>query len=324
VSSGSIWRRVGTQPFMVGLGLLVVTACVPQQSGQAPPTGPRSQEVTREALAGDLWQTSQCFDRIENKPEYQALLARSPGVEASNADDAYTDNSTLTPDERRVLQAFVADIQYCRPAVDRFQGTPFERHARGVLTVWNDQQVLYQQLLSGQLTWGVFNKRSAENTSRLGAVMADLSKDGPLVADGSSGAAGGPVNRGTRTTPIVDLTGAAPGAIRPGQASPRGTAAGISGTTTAAASASAPGRFLVHLASYRAQETAEAGWQTLVRTYKPLLDTLRPVTAKISVPGKGEFVRLLAAAFNESGQANRLCQQIKQRGHDFCQVVGTR
>lgn len=280
--------------------------------------------MTREALAGELYYTAQCVNRIESKPKYQAVLGKLARVAESTEAAAYSDNTVITDPERRVLQAFVAEIQFCRPAVDRFQGTPFQDQARTILTVWNQQQSLYQQLLSGQVTWAVFNKRSAESTGQLGAVMAALSREGPLLPGGGPASAG-PGGGGKGTTTIVDLKGTAPGGIRSGQ----GASAGGANAWSAAGGASGPdfaagGAFLVHLASYRSSATAQSGWQELVQRYGPLFQSLRPVTATVSVPGKGDFVRLLAGTFGDAGQADRFCANLKQRGHDFCQPVATR
>lgn len=73
-----------------------------------------------------------------------------------------------------------------------------------------------------------------------------------------------------------------------------------------APSAQAMGRVLAgHLASYRTAESAQAGWQQLVRA-QPALQTLRPYYVPVTINGQ-PWVRLLAGDFPNAEEVNRFC-----------------
>ncbi|MFN8760493.1 MAG: SPOR domain-containing protein, partial [Tagaea sp.] len=60
-----------------------------------------------------------------------------------------------------------------------------------------------------------------------------------------------------------------------------------------------------HLASYRTPESAQAGWQQLVRA-QPALQTLRPYFVPVTINGQ-PWVRLLAGDFPNAEEVNRFC-----------------
>lgn len=60
-----------------------------------------------------------------------------------------------------------------------------------------------------------------------------------------------------------------------------------------------------HLASYRTAESAQAGWQQLVRA-QPALQTLRPYYVPVTINGQ-PWVRLLAGDFPNAEEVNRFC-----------------
>ncbi|MFM7346042.1 MAG: SPOR domain-containing protein [Tagaea sp.] len=60
-----------------------------------------------------------------------------------------------------------------------------------------------------------------------------------------------------------------------------------------------------HLASYRTAESAQAGWQQLVRA-QPALQTLRPYFVPVTINGQ-PWVRLLAGDFPNAEEVNRFC-----------------
>jgi hypothetical protein len=60
-----------------------------------------------------------------------------------------------------------------------------------------------------------------------------------------------------------------------------------------------------HLASYRTAESAQAGWQQLVRQ-QPALQTLKPYFVPVTINGQ-PWIRLLAGDFPNSEEVNRFC-----------------
>lgn len=65
---------------------------------------------------------------------------------------------------------------------------------------------------------------------------------------------------------------------------------------------------LVYLASYRDKATAMRGWKELA-AMAPVLKRAQPAFSKISLPGKGSFLRLKAKGLNEA-EAHGLCQAL--------------
>ncbi|MGE5503014.1 MAG: hypothetical protein ACM31L_01195 [Actinomycetota bacterium] len=75
----------------------------------------------------------------------------------------------------------------------------------------------------------------------------------------------------------------------------------------APAATSVPDR-LVYLASFRKAAEVDRGWAQL-KARSATLATLSPVTRKITLPGRGDFLRLFAAAHDEA-EARRVCSEL--------------
>ncbi|MCB2098243.1 MAG: SPOR domain-containing protein [Parvularculaceae bacterium] len=76
----------------------------------------------------------------------------------------------------------------------------------------------------------------------------------------------------------------------------------------------------VHLASYRQAEDASAGWQKLQRENPDELGLLEPRIEKVSVEGKGEYLRLVGGGFSSREKAKALCDTLAAKGV-FCRVA---
>ena len=81
--------------------------------------------------------------------------------------------------------------------------------------------------------------------------------------------------------------------------------------TTAASPAS--GAFRVQLASVREESGAAAEWKRLSSKNKDLLGNLEMFVQRIEIEGKGVFYRLQAGPLGDSGAAERLCADLKER-----------
>ncbi|MEQ9111226.1 MAG: SPOR domain-containing protein [Rhodospirillaceae bacterium] len=74
----------------------------------------------------------------------------------------------------------------------------------------------------------------------------------------------------------------------------------------------------LHLASYRTQQAAEAGWQTISGKYKGQLSGLDPKITQVNLgQGKGTFYRLLAGPVQDQQRAKSICDQLK-RSNQYC------
>lgn len=86
-----------------------------------------------------------------------------------------------------------------------------------------------------------------------------------------------------------------------------------------AAAPSVSGGFAIHLASYRETGAARKGWDVYTSRYGDLLAQLNPVGANVSIPNKGNFVRLLAGPFPNQQAAQSVCAALSAR-QEYCRV----
>ena len=79
--------------------------------------------------------------------------------------------------------------------------------------------------------------------------------------------------------------------------------------------------YTVQIASYRSEQEASAGWQTLTSEQAALLGKLPHAVAKADLGAeKGVFYRLQAGAFSDRNEAKALCSDLKNHSID-CMVV---
>ncbi|MBB4265539.1 SPOR domain-containing protein [Roseospira visakhapatnamensis] len=90
------------------------------------------------------------------------------------------------------------------------------------------------------------------------------------------------------------------------------------GASDAEAAATRGSGNYVHLASYRDETSARAGWAALSQRYAGSMRDMAPHYQRVTVPGKGTFIRLKAGPVGIPGGANRLCDQLRGAGQ-FCE-----
>ncbi len=74
----------------------------------------------------------------------------------------------------------------------------------------------------------------------------------------------------------------------------------------------------VHIASFRSLEGAERGWNVIKKSNADLLGALGSEVLRVDFgPGMGVFYRLQAGPLRSEQAAERLCDQLKDRGH-YC------
>jgi len=79
--------------------------------------------------------------------------------------------------------------------------------------------------------------------------------------------------------------------------------------------------YTVQIASYRSEQEASVGWQTLTVEQSDLLAKLPHAVAKADLgTDKGVFYRLQAGSFSDRKDAKALCSNLKERAVD-CMVV---
>lgn len=72
------------------------------------------------------------------------------------------------------------------------------------------------------------------------------------------------------------------------------------------------GRFVVQLASYGSPADLQQGWSQLQKRYG--LGSYAPLSAAVTLPGKGRFHRLSVAGFGSQSEAASVCGAIKGKG----------
>jgi hypothetical protein len=75
--------------------------------------------------------------------------------------------------------------------------------------------------------------------------------------------------------------------------------------------------YMAHLASYRDEIHAAAGWKTLQKAHRDLLINRSPVTVTAEIPGQGTFVRLMAGGFGQLADVSEFCSGFKASGQ-YC------
>jgi hypothetical protein len=75
--------------------------------------------------------------------------------------------------------------------------------------------------------------------------------------------------------------------------------------------------YMAHLASYRDEIHAAAGWKTLQKSHRDLLINRTPVTMTAEIPGQGTFVRLMADGFSQLADVSEFCSEFKASGQ-YC------
>lgn len=74
----------------------------------------------------------------------------------------------------------------------------------------------------------------------------------------------------------------------------------------------------LHLASYRSQQAAEAGWENISKKHANQLGSLNSAIRRVNLgANKGTFYRLMAVPVADRAEANTICQQLK-RSNQYC------
>lgn len=94
----------------------------------------------------------------------------------------------------------------------------------------------------------------------------------------------------------------------------------IPGGSRAAVSPPLPGQTTVHLASYRTEAQAQAGWADLLKRFPKALGTLAPDVRRTPVPGQADTFRLYAGPLATQGEAAAVCRALAAK-RQFCKVT---
>jgi len=100
-----------------------------------------------------------------------------------------------------------------------------------------------------------------------------------------------------------------------------GSASGGDGGNASGDAQEMTGKFGLHLASYRSEESANRGWEVLKRRYEAELGDLG-FTLKRFTPrtGRGDFFRLIAGGFETKAEADQACRPLRNR-RQYCQAL---
>jgi hypothetical protein len=74
----------------------------------------------------------------------------------------------------------------------------------------------------------------------------------------------------------------------------------------------------VHLASYRSVKQAEDGWKLIQRRHRTVLKDMEHEVTKVDLGKKGTYYRLKAGPLPSSGEAKKICADLKKR-RQFCE-----
>tara|TARA_R110000868_G_scaffold35549_1_gene127384 strand:+ start:43596 stop:44201 length:606 start_codon:yes stop_codon:yes gene_type:complete len=76
----------------------------------------------------------------------------------------------------------------------------------------------------------------------------------------------------------------------------------------------------IHLASYRIPANAVSGWEVLQREFPAVLGGRQARVETVSVPDRGEFLRLKAGPYDSLAAARAACAEISRAG-EYCMPV---
>jgi hypothetical protein len=79
--------------------------------------------------------------------------------------------------------------------------------------------------------------------------------------------------------------------------------------------------FGVHLASYRHEAEARAGWGKLQQDFPDELGLLEPRLERVVIEGRGAFLRLVGGGFANEEKASALCARLRAKSA-YCAVAG--
>ncbi|MBB4285004.1 hypothetical protein [Roseospira goensis] len=164
--------------------------------------------------------------------------------------------------------------------------------------------------------------RPAAPLGAMPASMADAREPGSETATDAAAPAttrdGGPVAPRPLLPIEPGVTAGPPTANADDPVTQRFTGVTGAASDTAAQARAGTASAYVHLASYRDSDTARAGWTALSTRYAGLMRGMTPVYEPVTIPGKGDFIRLKAGPVAIPGGAPRLCDQLRAAGQ-FCE-----
>jgi hypothetical protein len=76
----------------------------------------------------------------------------------------------------------------------------------------------------------------------------------------------------------------------------------------------------IHLASYRIPANAVSGWEVLQREFPTVLGARQARVETVSVPDRGDFLRLKAGPYDSLAAARAACAEISRAG-EYCMPV---
>ena len=77
---------------------------------------------------------------------------------------------------------------------------------------------------------------------------------------------------------------------------------------------------VLHIASFRSEESARQGWDQVLERNPDVLQSLQPIIRRVDLwPGQGIFYRLMAGTFNSVADAEAKCIKLKEN-NQFCRA----
>lgn len=128
--------------------------------------------------------------------------------------------------------------------------------------------------------------------------------------------------------PVAETVPALPPApVRLAAATTTTTATPVAPMATASAVIEAPARrpataggYALHLASYRNVANVASGWAIYRERHPNILGDLSARGAEVTIPGQGDFIRLLVGPFSAPDDARALCAELESLD-EYCKVM---
>jgi hypothetical protein len=275
---------------------------------QTPPAAGLSRPAPRPtAVVGRLHDLGGTFER-------GAISASQHAEERRAILDALLPANPMTRETADMRPTSARDVsRHARRLADALQ--------RGLITNEEyDRERLALRDIANQMSGGDAQAAMAAAPPTATAPTEGATTDG-TVEDEASGTAPDGSAEPRPLLPISDQPGVTAGPPTANDEDPvTQRFSGVTGASSDGAPASEPVGNYVHLASYRTMDSAEAGWKALSERYAGSMRGMEPRYDPVTIPGKGDFVRLKAGPVQIPGGAARLCDRLRSAGQ-FCEPV---
>lgn len=159
---------------------LLVAGCADEGPGPAPMppvtvAQPEQVEMAEyQGILSELRRASGCVTEVEARAEFASLRARTPKDSEPVKVAYFQDKRKASTKEKAAVDSFMKAISPCEPQLSGFALRQHRNIGRMISDTWRHQQMLYQQLRNGAITWGNFNQETKGNADKLAGGLEAL------------------------------------------------------------------------------------------------------------------------------------------------------